>query len=208
MRLLVDTVIALLLLAVLGTILWHQRADRHRAEQIAMVQQAMQAIESQSLYRAAIGDARASNAGYSDHLNPAWFDHLPNNVLVDHREVPWLDSREDVGPDTLHPRHIVADSHHAAFWYNPYRGTIRARVPAQMSWEQTVELYNQVNGTAIRVDQVEWATAAACATKLTDTATALDPSNLTPGAPGAPGATLAPTGGSDPLLRALGRATQ
>ena len=72
MRLIVDTVIALLLVAVLGTILWDQREDRERAQSIALVQQAMEAIESQSLYRAAIGDARASAAAHESDSFPSF----------------------------------------------------------------------------------------------------------------------------------------
>ena len=187
MRLLVDTVIALILVAILGAVLWTQRLDQQRLEQVALVQQAMAALESQALYRAAIGEVHATSAGFAHHLSPAWFDHLPQNPLVDHREVPWVDSHEDVGPDRLNPRHIVADSHHAGFWYNPYRGLIRARVPMQLTWASTVELYNLVNGTTLRVEEVDWHGAQIC---LEDS---VDPTTTTVEA-------------GDPVLRALGGA--
>jgi hypothetical protein len=37
----------------------------------------------------------------------------------------------------------------AAFWYNPYKGILRARVPYDISDERALDLYNRVNGTSV-----------------------------------------------------------
>ena len=167
MRLMLDTIVALLLVGLLGGLLWLQRQEQMQQHHIEQVQHALRALESQALYRAAVGDAQATPVGFADRLLPEWFDRLPHNSLVDPKEVPWLDATEDATRDHVNPKHIVADSHHAAFWYNPHRGIIRARVPMQFTWDETVALYNAVNGTGLRVEQIDWVGALTCGTQVT-----------------------------------------
>jgi hypothetical protein len=47
------------------------------------------------------------------------------------------------------PDPIITSENQAEFWYNPNRGIFRARVMAQMTNEQTRQIYNQVNGTSL-----------------------------------------------------------
>jgi hypothetical protein len=156
MRLLVDTLIASMLVMLLGGILWQQRQEDHWIEEITSVQQSVQAIRSQALYRAALGNLELSPVGYPRRLDPLWFTPRPGNPLVGHAKAPWL---EQVGPAAaaqLDPAYLIADARHAAFWYNPQRGIVRARVPRQVTEQATVDLYNTVNGTALRIDDVIW----------------------------------------------------
>lgn len=156
MRLLVDTLIASMLVMLLGGIVWQQRQEDRWVEDIASVQQSIQAIRSQALYRAALGNLELSATGYPWRLDPLWFTPRPGNPLVHRGKGPWL---EQVGPAAaaqLDPIYIIADGRHASFWYNARRGIIRARVPRQVTEEATVDLYNTVNGTALRVDDVIW----------------------------------------------------
>ena len=37
----------------------------------------------------------------------------------------------------------------AAFWYNPYTGTVRGRVSQQVSDSKALELYNEINDSAL-----------------------------------------------------------
>jgi hypothetical protein len=158
MRLVVDTLIAVMLIAVLGGLLLRQRSEQSMLERIGLVQQSIRAIESQALYRAAVGDAEGTPRGFARLMDAAWFEHVPQNELIaDHAIRPWVDLSPDDQPDRLNPAHVVAEGPLASFWYNAERGVVRARVPDQMSQQATVDLYNLVNGTSLRVDDVDWA---------------------------------------------------
>ena len=158
MRLIIHSLIALMLVAVLGGILWHQRHQQQNIRQVEAVQHAMRAIESQSLYRTAVGDAQGSATGYALQIDPEWFDRLPRNLLV--REAgtiaPWLDLPQTEQGSRFNPNVIVADAEHAEFWYCPVQGIVRARVPQRLSQGATVDLYNMINGTSLRIDDVQW----------------------------------------------------
>jgi hypothetical protein len=158
MRLLVDTLIAAMLAAVLGSIVWYQRHEALELDQVAAVQEALRCIQGQSAYRVAIGEADASPTGFAAHVKPDWFDPIPRNLLVDRgvTDPPWLEEAAPGESQRFDPADIVADEQTPAFWYNPHRGLVRARVPMQISQQSTVELYNLVNGTSVRVDEVAW----------------------------------------------------
>lgn len=160
MRLLIDTLIALMLAGILGAVVLDHRQDRHQLDRVAAVQQAVRAIQSQSLWRAAMGETPKMPNGYSRRIDAAWFDHVPRNVLVESEGLAyqWLDYSPDRGGSNewFDPPCIVAAVGHAAFWYNPHRGIVRARVPMQFTQQDTVDLYNLVNGTNLRVADCRW----------------------------------------------------
>ena len=155
MRLILDTLVALMLVAVLGGVTWQQRSERLRVERIEGVRQAITAIESQSLYRAALGEVEATAHGYAARIDPDWFHPRPRNLLIGSGP-RWLDQAEGEQRKRFHPACIVAGRERAAFWYNPGRGLVRARVPMQLSHHATVELYNQVNAASLDVQDVQW----------------------------------------------------
>jgi hypothetical protein len=37
----------------------------------------------------------------------------------------------------------------AAFWYNPYQGILRARVPVMISDEESLSVYNRINSSSL-----------------------------------------------------------
>lgn len=158
MRLMVDSVIAVMLIGILGGVLWNHRLEQQEIDHVLSVQESMSAIMAQSMLHAASGQAAASPAGYALTVNPEWFERAPGNMLLLSERViaPWLEPVEHAQQNTFNPRRIVADERHAAFWYNPFRCLIRARVPMRLSQEETIELYNLVNGTALRVEDVDW----------------------------------------------------
>lgn len=162
-RLFIDTVLALTLVGILGTILYQQRLERQRLASIEHVQEAMRAMESQALYRAAIRDVPTTAIGYAVRIDASWFAPTPHNALISAGDAPWIDQIEDVGPEMFNPRHIIADEDHAQFWYNPHRGIIRARVPRLFTLGETLELYNLVNGTNLRLEQVDFTGQHRCA---------------------------------------------
>lgn len=155
MRLVVDFLIALIVLVVLGTILVQQRA---RADQIGLIeetQRAMHAIESRAIFHAGLGDAALTRRGYPMSIDEVWFERLPVNALTG-PTIVWIEVTPATDTKAYNPPQITTDSGRAGFWYNPYRGIVRARVPMQTSEQATVELYNMVNGTTLRETDVGW----------------------------------------------------
>ena len=156
MRLLIDSLLALLLLGVLAGVMWYQQSRRHQRAQVAAVRAAVQVMEREALYRAAIGEADRTPRGFAMGIDDTWFDPKPLNALSP-RLGPWLEIAVPDQADARHPACILAGARGLAdFWYNPYRGIVRARVPMQISQGATVELYDQVNGSMPTVGDIVW----------------------------------------------------
>jgi len=157
MRLLVDSLIALMLVAVLGGVLWHRRAAEEQVERVEATQQSLRAIEAQALYHGSLGKIETTLMGYPFKVEQTWFTQLPMNLLA--QSGNWLEVAGEPMQHEPNPEHVTADQGRAAFWYNPYRGIVRARVAPQMSTQATIDLYNLVNGTSLRIDDAMWAAA-------------------------------------------------
>lgn len=162
MRLIVDSLIALMLVAILATVILHYRHEHRELEQIRFVHESLARLHEQATFHRAMTQvqhardtlerpdrAAEAEAAFPERISPEWFDGtLPLNVLVPTRH-PWLDLAPP-GDHHDHPPDPVLESpDQAGFWYNPQRGIFRARVPAQFSSERTLALYNRVNGTAL-----------------------------------------------------------
>jgi hypothetical protein len=155
-RLLIDSLLAVLLLSVLASVMWFQQSRRHQRAQVAAVQAAVQIMEREALYRAAVGEAERTARGYAMRIDETWFDRKPVNLLSP-RIGPWLEIATSDEADATHPACILAGAHGLAdFWYNPYRGIVRARVPMQVSQDATVELYHRVNRAMPIVGNLVW----------------------------------------------------
>jgi hypothetical protein len=156
MRLIVDTMLALLLIGVLGGIIWYQRGQEAWLDKVTAVQEALRAVESKALYYGALGDVDSTRQGYPLRVDTAWFDPLPVNLLFADEARPWMDTVTPEEADAFNPARIIAEGNVSAFWYNPYRGIVRARVPMQLTQGATIKLYNLVNGTSVRIEDVDW----------------------------------------------------
>lgn len=147
MRIVIDSLIAVMLVAVLACVLMlnHQRRDGEAS--VAVVQNALKRLHDQAAYHTAL--ASAERETLLVHVHEAWFGRdLPTNVLAE-GERPWLDLAPP-GDFGLHPPDpVISGSNQAGFWYNPTTGTFRARVMPGPSEAQTLALYNRVNGTAL-----------------------------------------------------------
>ncbi len=100
--------------------------------------------------RAATKDVELNGRGWPLTIDPGWFKgDAPRNPLLS----PDRDWVEIAPPGDAHlcdPRiRIALDERFASFWYNPYQGIVRARVPMKINDSMTLELYNTVNGTAL-----------------------------------------------------------
>ena len=88
--------------------------------------------------------------GWPNTIDGGWFGEDPprNHLLTGDR--PWVELAPAEDADRDHPADPVAfdldDQRSASFWYNPYRGVVRARVAPQINEEATLTLYNRVNG--------------------------------------------------------------
>src|SRR5690606_18145470 len=105
-------------------------------------------IHQQVILQAALEQVPLNSAGYPDTVEVEWFElTVPRNPLLS-ADRPWLEVAGVEQRDELNPAKLTAsDSTVAAFWYNPYQGIVRARVPAEVTDQTAISLYNRINGT-------------------------------------------------------------
>lgn len=149
-RWLID-IAALLTLAMLAFGTLHVLRDR-REENAAVERTAtsVRRMELEVKYRGATGAVTVTGRGFPATVDPTWFkDDPPLNELVS-RNRPWVEVATPDQADMLHPAiRMTLDDRLAAFWYNPYQGVVRARVPVMVNDDAALELYNQINGCSL-----------------------------------------------------------
>jgi hypothetical protein len=151
--------IAALITLILGTAgVWYAASVHDRLdENVSRTRESVRALGAEITRRALLEDVPLSEGGWPATIDPAWFEaqkmEPPRNPLLSEKR-PWI---EIAGSDEAlleHPM-VRADpdsdrgSNVAAFWYNPYRGIVRARVPMGLSDREGLALYNEVNGTTL-----------------------------------------------------------
>ena len=146
-RVLIDTLIVLMLVAILSGILWHTHQRQLNHQQQVQVHRQLQHLYDQIFYHGALNEADRSTAGFPLKILPAWFDHgLPRNPLAPPHQ-PWLDVAPDHDVADHPPDPVIRRTDQAGFWYNPNRGLFRVRVMPHFSEQQTLKQYNLFNGT-------------------------------------------------------------
>jgi hypothetical protein len=83
-------------------------------------------------------------------VDPNWFErNPPRNPLIS-AECPWVEvaSIDQAGLQDP-PIRMAIDGTLAGFWYNPYLGILRARVPVMVSDQDAVDMYNRINATRL-----------------------------------------------------------
>lgn len=149
-RWLADIAALVVVLALGSGLLLFERARRDREATIHRVTADARRLELELKYRAASKSVELNPRGWPVTVDPKWFDSDPpiNALLSPHR--PWVEVASPDEAGLLHPRvRMAVDESYAAFWYNPYQGVVRARVPVMVSDEQATELYNRVNAATI-----------------------------------------------------------
>jgi type II secretory pathway pseudopilin PulG len=146
MRLLIDSLVALMLAGVLAGVLLQERAAQSEDEQLETLREETRRFQRQVMLESAMGGVQKNESGYPVSINPEWFgEQLPSNPLLADVH-PWL---EMAGPDQRaldHPPDRTATRpEQARFWYNPWKGRVRARVPRSATDAEAVELYNYAN---------------------------------------------------------------
>jgi len=149
MRLVIDTLIALMLVLVLaGTLLYH-RQETEQSVSLQRVQMALGELQARTILHGALGETEVNEWGFPTQVSPLWFEQdIPVNHLVPASH-PWIDFAP-TGDYSQHPPDpVITRPQQAGFWYNPARGIFRARVLPQLSEGRTLEMYNQINGTRL-----------------------------------------------------------
>lgn len=146
-RRIVDVVSVLGAVSVLAGFAMHHVHERQREEEIRFVAGEVRRFEQTIKLHAATEKTDVNARGWPIWIDPTWFEGSPprNTLLTPDR--PWVEVATPEQSNLQHPPVRVAiHKDTAGFWYNPYQGVVRARVPQEMSDEQTLELYNAVNG--------------------------------------------------------------
>lgn len=147
MRLILDSLMAVVLAALLAGILLHQRHEQQQRVDVETVRANVRLIQQQVMLQAALERVPRNEYGFPITIDPEWFGEMvPRNPLLgtDH---PWMEVAGADETRLAHPAVRTADSDSVAcFWYNPINGLVRARVSHKVSDQRTLELYNFVNG--------------------------------------------------------------
>jgi hypothetical protein len=146
MRLFMDSVVALMLVALLAGVIWHTRTDQTVQQDRDLAKSELHRFQQQVALQSALAKVQRNERGYPESIDPNWFQGaLPNNPLLDVAH-PWLEIAGPDQKDLIHPPDRVAtDREKAKFWYNPHTGVVRARVPAGVSEAASLERDNHVN---------------------------------------------------------------
>lgn len=150
MRRLLDILVATMVAALLAGGLWVLHTWREEQRTIDEVRENVRRIEQQVRVQASLGRVEINGRGWPTTIDPSWFTSDPprNSLLTPNR--PWMEIAPPEHTDLEHPMARVAlDRSMAAFWYNPGRGIVRARVPVTISDRTATKLYNTVNGTSL-----------------------------------------------------------
>ncbi|MFW6059363.1 MAG: hypothetical protein ACODAQ_04235 [Phycisphaeraceae bacterium] len=151
MRLIVDSLIAMMLICILGAVVVHYQQEQRRLHDVRFVHRSLARLHEQATFRSALRDAAdgEEEVRFPARVAPQWFERdLPLNVLVPLHQ-PWIDVAPEGDMAEHPPDPVLQNSSQAGFWYNPNRGIFRARVEPQLSEKRTLEMYNRVNGTAL-----------------------------------------------------------
>jgi hypothetical protein len=150
MRLIIDSLAAVMLCGILAGVIMHTRAQSRLEDKLELARAEVERFQSQIMLQTALEKVNMTQRGYPRTVDAEWFPgNLPLNPLLG-PGFPWLEIAGDSQRDLFHPRSRIAYSHNLAqFWYNPYTGVVRARVPDDVSDATALRLYNRINGTGL-----------------------------------------------------------
>ncbi|MBL8764026.1 MAG: hypothetical protein JNM07_07135 [Phycisphaerae bacterium] len=157
--------VTLLGIAAGGAELYRRHESTRLAEEVVLraTADAVSRLDEQIKFRAATRRANLNVQGWPQVVDESWFSgSRPENALLRQRDAakgglapgaaerPWLEvAGKDEARLSHPPVRLALEGGQAAFWYNPYRGIVRARVPGMISDERALATYNQVNGCAL-----------------------------------------------------------
>lgn len=146
MRILINSMIVVMLVVIAATAVLHYRANRQARDELVTVRDGLQSFDDQLAFQSALWQAREDSVGdYPPQVMPGWFDAGPPSNPLLKTGHPWIDIAPPDDFSENPPDPLAENTNQAGFWYNPNLGIVRARVPRQVTDEQTLELYNRVN---------------------------------------------------------------
>jgi type II secretory pathway pseudopilin PulG len=150
MRLFMDSMVALMLTAILAGLMWHNRVDAQHTQARELARAEVRRFQQQIALQAALAQVERSERGYPSSVEPEWFQgKLPTNPLLDSSH-SWLEIAGPQDVELQHPaQRVAANNSVAKFWYNPGTGVVRARVPSGVSDKAAVDMYNFVNDSSL-----------------------------------------------------------
>ncbi len=150
MRILLNILIALTLIGIGVVVVMSRQADGVKQDQIKSTKEEVRRFQRQITLQSTLADIELTSEGFPVTIDPLWFDgHLPANTLLEVGR-PWVQIAGLDERASLHPIDLAArDAAAAQFWYSPYKGIVRARVPADISDKRALTIYNQVNGSRL-----------------------------------------------------------
>lgn len=150
MRYVRDILLLVVLIGVAYAVSTYKRYQRSELDAIESTANETRRLESEIQYRAATKSVPLNSRGFPLTVDPKWFDRgAPDNALLT-GDRPWLDVAPPSQAGLMHPPiRMTVNKDIAAFWYNPYQGVVRARVPVSVSDEAATALYNRVNETSL-----------------------------------------------------------
>lgn len=144
-------IMALVALAcAIGAWQWQSSRSSDRLARTEEVITALETIREATTIEAAMERTPTNARRWPNTIDPEWFDGKPPMNTLLPREHPWLEVATPEQYRLEHPPERAALTPDAAgFWYNPWRGIIRARVPLGVSDQSAIDLYNTLNGSSI-----------------------------------------------------------
>lgn len=160
MRLIIDSLVALALVAVVVIYFAQQRSGDRVLEREEQVRANLETLHERTAFHAALrwgqylqNDERPATK-YPVEVDPAWFGGAqPGNAVAERdaegRDRPWLDVAPTGDWSEHPPDPVLVRPGQAGFWYNPNNGVFRARTPLEAGDAMTLARYNRLNDTAL-----------------------------------------------------------
>lgn len=150
MRTLLNILVVVMLAGILVGVVMIRSNKGIKQDQIRTARDEVRRFQRQITFQATIAEVELTAEVYPVTADPNSFHgNLPQNLLIEAGH-PWVEIAGRNERSFLHPLDIVVrDAVAAQFWYNPYKGIVRARVPADISDAIALEVYNQVNDSSL-----------------------------------------------------------
>lgn len=148
LRRVVNSVAIATTLALGGGIAFYYFQEYQADQRLNEISSGLRRFEQVLAFHGASKDAECTERGWPLIVDATWFGpDAPRNTLLT-PDRPWLEVATAEQATMLNPPvRIALSSSIASYWYNPYTGIIRARVPIAISDEKALALYNRINGT-------------------------------------------------------------
>ena len=150
MRTLLNILVAAMLMGILVGVVMIRSTEGIKQDQIRTARDEVRRFQRQIAFQATMADVELTAEGFPVTADPNWFHgDLPKNPLIEAGH-PWVEIAGRNERSLLHPLDLkVRDAAAAQFWYNPYKGIVRTRVPADISDARALKLYNQANHSSL-----------------------------------------------------------